>query len=121
MGGPELDRAGGGVRARLLSPVIPRSKIVCVGPHYADHAAKMGNDVHPRPLLFFEPNTAVSGPGDPVTLPAWTEEVSYEGRARRGDRRMCKDVPVERVPEVVFGYTAANSLTARDAQRTDGR
>ena len=33
--------------------------------------------------------------------------------------RMAKSVPVERVPEVVFGYTAANDLTARDLQRTD--
>ncbi|MEN9542791.1 MAG: hypothetical protein RL239_444, partial [Actinomycetota bacterium] len=27
---------------RLLAPVIPRSKVVCVGKNYADHAAEMG-------------------------------------------------------------------------------
>ena len=121
VGVQELDRTVAVSEARLLSPVIPRSKIVCVGRNYADHAAEMGNDVPSRPLLFFKPNTAISGPGDPVTLPAWTEEVSYEAELAVVIGRMCKDVPVERVPEVVFGYTAANDLTARDAQRTDGQ
>ena len=72
-------------------------------------------------MLFFKPNTSVAGPGDPVTLPAWTEQVSYEAELAVVIGRMCKDVPVERVPEVVFGYTAANDLTGRDVQKTDGQ
>ena len=106
---------------RLLAPVIPRSKIVCVGRNYADHAAELGNELPTSPMLFFKPNTSVAGPGDPVTLPAWTEQVSYEAELAVVIGRMCKDVPVERVPEVVFGYTAANDLTGRDVQKTDGQ
>ena len=106
---------------RLLAPVIPRSKIVCVGRNYADHAAELGNELPGSPMLFFKPNTSVAGPGDPVTLPSWTEEVSYEAELAVVIGRMCKDVPVERVPEVVFGYTAANDLTGRDVQKTDGQ
>ncbi|MSX66843.1 MAG: DUF2437 domain-containing protein, partial [Actinobacteria bacterium] len=30
---------------RLLAPVIPRSKVICVGKNYADHAAEMGGVV----------------------------------------------------------------------------
>ena len=30
--------------------------------------------------------------------------------------RICKEVPAERVPEVIFGYTVANDVTARDLQ-----
>jgi 2-keto-4-pentenoate hydratase/2-oxohepta-3-ene-1,7-dioic acid hydratase in catechol pathway len=106
---------------RLLAPVIPRSKIVCVGRNYADHAAELGNELPTSPMLFFKPNTSVAGPGDPVTLPSWTEQVSYEGELAVVIGRMCKDVPVERVPEVVFGYTCANDLTGRDVQKTDGQ
>jgi 2-keto-4-pentenoate hydratase/2-oxohepta-3-ene-1,7-dioic acid hydratase in catechol pathway len=106
---------------RLLAPVIPRSKIVCVGRNYADHAAELGNELPTSPMLFFKPNTSVAGPGDPVTLPVWTEQVSYEAELAVVIGRMCKDVPVERVPEVVFGYTAANDLTGRDVQKTDGQ
>ena len=32
---------------RLLSPVIPRSKIIGVGRNYADHASELGNEVPP--------------------------------------------------------------------------
>src|SRR4249919_201841 len=42
--------------ARLLAPVIPRSKVVAIGRNYADHAAEMGNDVPPEPLMFLKPN-----------------------------------------------------------------
>ena len=106
---------------RLLAPVIPRSKIVCVGRNYADHAAEMGNELPTSPMLFFKPNTSVVGPGDPVTLPSWTERVSYEAELAVVIGRICKDVPAEKADEVVFGYTAANDLTARDAQETDGQ
>ena len=45
--------------ARLLAPVIPRSKLVGVGRNYAEHAAEMGNEVPEQPLLFLMPNTSV--------------------------------------------------------------
>lgn len=106
---------------RLLAPVIPRSKIVAVGRNYADHAKEMGNELPTSPLLFFKPNTSVTGPGDPVTLPSWTEEVSYEAELAVVIGRICKDVPARKADDVIFGYTCANDLTARDAQRTDGQ
>ncbi|MFF2676978.1 fumarylacetoacetate hydrolase family protein [Arthrobacter koreensis] len=106
---------------RLLAPIIPRSKVVGIGKNYADHAAEMGGEVPPAPLMFFKPNTSVIGPNDPVVLPSFSEEVSYEAELAVVIGRICKDVPLERVDEVVFGYTCANDLTARDAQRTDGQ
>ena len=104
---------------RLLAPIIPRSKVVGIGRNYADHVAEMGNDVPPVPLMFLKPNTSVIGPNDPIVLPSFSEEVSYEAELAVVIGRICKDVPLDRVDEVVFGYTCANDLTARDAQRTD--
>ena len=106
---------------RLLAPVIPRSKVVGIGRNYAAHAAEMGNDLPTEPLMFLTPNTAVVGPGDPVVLPEGSSEVSYEGELAVVIGRVCKDVPRERVSEVVLGYTCANDLTARDWQRGDGQ
>lgn len=107
--------------ARLLAPVIPRSKVVGVGRNYADHAAEMGQDVPAEPLLFLAPNTSVVGPGDPVVMPDFSDEVHYEGELAVVIGRICKDVPRERVGEVVLGYTCANDVTARDRQRSDGQ
>lgn len=120
----EIEAAGEPHRledVRLLAPIIPRSKIIGIGRNYADHVAEMGNEIPPAPLMFLKPNTAVVGPGDPIMLPEFSEEVSYEAELCVVIGRICKDVPEERVAEVVFGYTCGNDLTARDAQRTDGQ
>jgi 2-keto-4-pentenoate hydratase/2-oxohepta-3-ene-1,7-dioic acid hydratase in catechol pathway len=108
-------------QVRLLAPVIPRSKVIGVGRNYAEHAAELGNEVPENPLLFLKPNTSVIGPDDPIVLPAQAGRVDYEGELALVIGRLCKDVPPERVPEVVLGYTCANDVTARDLQKSDGQ
>jgi 2-keto-4-pentenoate hydratase/2-oxohepta-3-ene-1,7-dioic acid hydratase in catechol pathway len=105
----------------LLAPVIPRSKVVCVGRNYRDHAAELGNDVPTAPMLFFKPNTSVIGPGDTIVLPPQSERVDFEGELAAVIGRITKNVPAERALEHVFGYTIANDVTARDLQKTDGQ
>ena len=107
--------------ARLLAPVIPRSKVIGIGRNYADHAKEMGGEPPAQPLMFLVPNTAVVGPGDPIVMPAGAQEISYEGELAVVIGRIAKDVPRERVSEVVYGYTCANDVTARDWQRGDGQ
>ncbi|MGP7961196.1 fumarylacetoacetate hydrolase family protein [Sanguibacter sp. A247] len=104
---------------RLLAPVIPRSKIVGVGRNYADHVKEMGNELPVSPLLFFKPNTSVIGPDDPIVLPSWTREVSYESELAVVIGKVTKDVAPEDALSKVFGFTVANDVTARDAQRSD--
>jgi 2-keto-4-pentenoate hydratase/2-oxohepta-3-ene-1,7-dioic acid hydratase in catechol pathway len=106
---------------RLLAPVIPRSKVVGIGKNYADHAAEMGGEVPKEPLMFLVPNTAVVGPGDPVVMPPQSSEVHYEGELAVVIGKLCKDVSVDRAAEVIYGYTCANDVTARDLQRGDGQ
>jgi 2-keto-4-pentenoate hydratase/2-oxohepta-3-ene-1,7-dioic acid hydratase in catechol pathway len=104
---------------RLLAPVIPRSKVVGIGRNYAAHAAELGNEVPAEPLAFLKPNTSVVGPDDPIVLPPQSARVDYEGELAVVIGRICRDVPVERVGEVVLGYTIANDVTARDLQKSD--
>src|SRR3954449_522922 len=104
---------------RLLAPVLPRSKVVGIGRNYAAHAAEMGGDVPAEPLMFIKPNTSVIGPGDPIFYPRQSSEVHFEGELAVVIGRICRDVPVERVADVIQGYTVANDVTARDLQRSD--
>ena len=106
---------------RLLAPVIPRSKVVAIGRNYAAHAAELGNDVPTEPLMFLKPNTSVVGPGDQVFYPPQTERVDYEGELAVVIGRICRDVPPEQATDVIFGYTIANDVTARDLQQSDGQ
>ncbi len=104
---------------RLLAPVIPRSKIIGVGRNYADHAQEMGNAVPQSPLVFFKPNTSVIGPGDAIIVPHASKNVQFEGELAVVIGRIARQVPVERVQEVIFGYTVANDVTARDLQKSE--
>jgi 2-keto-4-pentenoate hydratase/2-oxohepta-3-ene-1,7-dioic acid hydratase in catechol pathway len=104
---------------RLLAPVIPRSKVVAIGRNYAAHAAEMGGEVPAEPLMFLKPNTSVIGPGDPIAYPRQSREVHFEGELAVVIGRICRDVPAERAHDVIFGYTVANDVTARDLQRED--
>ncbi|GAA1528598.1 2-keto-4-pentenoate hydratase/2-oxohepta-3-ene-1,7-dioic acid hydratase in catechol pathway [Microbacterium ginsengiterrae] len=105
----------------LLAPVIPRSKVVCVGKNYHDHAAEMGGTAPEEPLLFLKPNTAVIGPGDSIVRPTLSAQTEHEGELAVVIGRVAKNVTAERALEYVFGYTVANDVTARDLQRKDGQ
>jgi len=107
--------------AVLLAPVIPRSKVVCVGKNYRDHAAEMGGEAPAEPLLFLKPNTSVIGPGDVIVRPRQSERTDFEGELAVVIGRVAKDVPADKADEYVFGYTIANDVTARDLQRSDGQ
>jgi 2-keto-4-pentenoate hydratase/2-oxohepta-3-ene-1,7-dioic acid hydratase in catechol pathway len=106
---------------RLLAPVLP-SKVVAIGKNYAEHARETGSEPPPEPLIFLKPSTAVIGPGDIIVRPArLSKRVDFEGELAIVFGRLCRDVPPERVPEVIFGYTCANDVTARDLQASDGQ
>ena len=106
---------------RLLAPVIPRSKVVGVGRNFAAHAAELGNEVPDTPLTFYKPNTSVIGPQEQIVYPDASNEVSFEGELAVVIGRICRSVPLDRVREVIFGYTVANDVTARDLQKKDGQ
>lgn len=107
--------------AALLAPVIPRSKVVCVGKNYREHAAEMGGEAPAEPLLFLKPNTSVIGPGDTIVRPPQSHRVDVEGELAAVIGRVAKNVPAERAADYVFGYTVADDVTARDLQRADGQ
>lgn len=109
---------------RLLAPVIPRSKAVCLGKNYAAHAEEMKDITGPvgdYPIVFLKPNTAVVGPDDPIVLPAYSQDVQMEAELAIVIGRMCKDVLPEHAEQYIYGYTCANDVTARDVQRLEGQ
>jgi 2-keto-4-pentenoate hydratase/2-oxohepta-3-ene-1,7-dioic acid hydratase in catechol pathway len=115
---------------RLMAPILP-SKIVCIGKNYAEHAREMGGEAPANPVIFLKPPSSVIGPNAPIRLPADSERVDYEGELavviglppqdRWADGPGSRDVPPERAAEVIFGYTVANDVTARDQQQADGQ
>ncbi|MBF4560657.1 fumarylacetoacetate hydrolase family protein [Microbacterium sp. VKM Ac-2870] len=105
----------------LLAPVIPRSKVVCVGKNYRDHAAEMGGEAPAAPLLFLKPNTAVIGPGDAIVRPPQSQRTDFEGELAVVIGRVAKNIAASDALDYVFGYTIGNDVTARDLQQADGQ
>jgi 2-keto-4-pentenoate hydratase/2-oxohepta-3-ene-1,7-dioic acid hydratase in catechol pathway len=103
---------------QLLSPVIP-SKVVCIGRNYADHAAELGNEVPEEPIIFLKPATSVIGPDAGVVYPRQTQDLHHEAELAVVIGRIARNVKAEDAGLHIFGYTAANDITARDLQRRD--
>jgi 2-keto-4-pentenoate hydratase/2-oxohepta-3-ene-1,7-dioic acid hydratase in catechol pathway len=116
-------------QVRLLAPVLP-SKVIAVGGNYAGHPREMspgeaeqaGSGPGGEPVLYLKPSTSVVGHGDEIAYPVkLTQRVDYEGEMAIIIGRLCREVPAAQAAEVIFGYTCANDVTARDLQARDGQ
>ena len=100
----------------LLAPVPRPPKILCVGLNYRDHAVESKMQLPSVPTIFAKFPTAVIGPGAPIELPAFTDQIDYEAEFAvvigRGGKRIARN----RWREHVFGYTIFNDVSARDIQ-----
>ncbi|MYT82597.1 2-keto-4-pentenoate hydratase/2-oxohepta-3-ene-1,7-dioic acid hydratase (catechol pathway) [Streptomyces sp. MnatMP-M77] len=105
-------------KVRLLPPVLP-NKVVAIGRNYAQHAAELGHEVPDAPITFFKPTTSVIGSGDAIEYPSFSKELHHEAELAVVIGRMCREVPRERVGDVILGYTCANDVTARDVQQRE--
>ena len=108
--------------ARLLAPVIPRSKVVCIGLNYADHRADMTMvDAPENPLMFLKPNTAVIGPGEAIKIPPVEGRITHESELVLVIGRIAKQARAEDWRDYVFGFTIGNDVSARDQMFADGQ
>jgi 2-keto-4-pentenoate hydratase/2-oxohepta-3-ene-1,7-dioic acid hydratase in catechol pathway len=96
-------------------------KIVCVGLNYRDHAEEQGVDLPERPLLFAKwPNTLIAD-GDPIRIPAVTQQVDYEAELGVVIGKRASRIAPDDALDVVRGYVVANDVSARDLQFSDGQ
>jgi 2-keto-4-pentenoate hydratase/2-oxohepta-3-ene-1,7-dioic acid hydratase in catechol pathway len=97
------------------------SKIVCVGKNYRDHAAEMGGEVPPEPLLFLKPPSALLATGQPIRRPPQSAQVEFEGEIGLVLGRRLRDASEDEARAAIDGLVAVNDVTARDLQRTDSQ
>jgi 2-keto-4-pentenoate hydratase/2-oxohepta-3-ene-1,7-dioic acid hydratase in catechol pathway len=103
---------------RILAPCAP-SKIVAVGKNYVDHAAEMGTEVPPEPLIFLKPPTSIIATKGEVKYPPQSRRVDYEGELALVIGEITVDCTPEEAQTKIWGYTIANDVTARDLQQRD--
>jgi 2-keto-4-pentenoate hydratase/2-oxohepta-3-ene-1,7-dioic acid hydratase in catechol pathway len=87
--------------------------------NYRDHSLEQGVQPPSAPLFFAKFPTSVTGPYDPIVLPAGDLQVDYEAELAVIIGRSAKAVPEARALEYVGGYTVLNDVSARKWQFAD--
>ena len=107
--------------AYWFAPVPRPGKLICIGLNYRDHAAESNMPIPERPVVFSKFSTAVIAPGEPVVLPATSQQVDYEAELAVVIGRRAKNVSANSALDCVLGYTVFNDVSARDFQFADGQ
>jgi 2-keto-4-pentenoate hydratase/2-oxohepta-3-ene-1,7-dioic acid hydratase in catechol pathway len=100
----------------IMSPLAP-NRVFAIGRNYRAHAEEGGAEPPKLPLIWVKLNSAVTGDGAAIVIPSeHRDAVDYEGELAvvigTPGRRISQDAALDHVG----GYTAANDVTARDAQ-----
>ena len=101
---------------RLRIPYNNPGKAWCIGLNYRSHAEDLNEKQPDEPGSFMKPRSCFFEPGGAVELPPdeLTREVDAEGELALVFGKRCRDVPIERAADVLFGYTTALDMTALD-------
>ncbi len=99
---------------RVGVPVARPGKIVGIGLNYRDHAADIGAEVPPEPIVFLKATSTLVGPADDLVLPKDATSVDWEVElavVMGQPLHDCSD-PVVALA-AVGGYASSNDVTER--------
>jgi 2-keto-4-pentenoate hydratase/2-oxohepta-3-ene-1,7-dioic acid hydratase in catechol pathway len=99
---------------RLGVPFTGISKLVAIGLNYADHAAESGMAVPKEPIVFSKATTCITGPNDPVVLPAGSVKGDWEVELGVVIGRTARSVSEADALRCVAGYTIVNDVSERE-------
>ena len=112
----ELPLAG----AHLLAPLERPAKIVAIGQNYWDHCREQNVAPPEKPIIFTKFTTALNHTGGLLVWSAeLTQAVDFEAELAVVIGQPARYVSDSEALDCVFGYTAANDVTARDIQYGD--
>lgn len=116
-----LERGGEPLQPDMLdAPLKAPSKIACVGLNYHDHCRETGMTAPERPLIFAKFPSSLVGPDAGIEWPdGLTEQVDWEVELAVVIGRRIRHADAGEALDAVFGYTAANDVSARDLQFAD--
>ena len=117
--------------AKLLAPITPRRNFICVGWNYVSHfeegKGKRGGGLQDSqelpefPTFFTKATTAAAGPFDDLPMHAsTTARLDWEVELALVIGKGGVDIAEAEALDHVFGYTAANDISAREVQRRHG-
>ena len=103
---------------KLKAPIIPSTKVICMGDTYMSHAALAGSEQPDSPGIFFKMSQVVVGPDEWVIYPKnyYPKPLVYDTELTVVMGKAGMSIPEEEVDDHIFGYTILNDLTLRGAK-----
>lgn len=98
---------------RLEAPVSRPEKVIGLGYNYRALCENEGVTPGTEPELFVKMPTSVTGPSDPVVVPAVIDKVDFEAELTVVIGRRCSQVKESEALDYVAGYTVMNDVTAK--------
>lgn len=106
---------------RLLAPIPRPGKVLALAGNYSEHIREVkldhGLSESPRqttvPRPFVMPATAVTGPDEQISWPAYSETIDYEIELAVIIGKQAKCLKADNALDYVAGYTIANDVSAR--------
>lgn len=105
---------------RVGSPIARPGKIVCIGLNYRAHAVEAGMQIPLEPVVFLKASSSLSGPYDPVILPANSSKCDWEVELGVIIGRKAKRVSPGAALDHVLGYCVVNDVSERAFQLERG-
>lgn len=104
---------------RLLTPTRP-GKMIGLWNNFHERARLEDLQQPPHPLYFLKAATSFAAHRDPILRPAgYAGRVVFEGELGIVIGKRCANLGAAAAKDVIFGYTCANDVTARDILRAD--
>lgn len=110
---------------KLSAPIpYPKRNVICLGKNYLDHVNEVKSlknvnaDVPKKPIYFSKIAYPAVGHNEYVIAHSdVVKQLDYEVELAIIIGKKCKNVTKEEAEEVIFGYTIANDISARDIQQ----
>lgn len=107
---------------RFAPPVTRPSKIIAIGLNYLDHVRESHGEMPKVPVVFAKFPNSLVGHRDPIR---WSQEITqkvdFEAELAVIIGTEAYRCEKSKALDVVFGYTCANDVSARDLQFGDGQ
>ncbi len=105
---------------RLVPPVLPGARVICIGLNYLKHVAEGSLRDQPLPefpTLFARWTQSLTVDGAQVPVPANEDGLDWEGEIVAYVGSALVDATAEQALAAVVGYSTFNDLTSRRAQK----
>lgn len=108
-----IPRAG----LRIVPPVRPSARVICIGLNYAEHAEE-GKWAPPQhPTVFARWTASLATEGEPVEVPPGEEGLDWEAELVAVVGRPLFRAKAGETDGAIYGYAPFNDLTARTLQK----